>query len=429
MTNPRHPPPIDVLYLSYDGLMEPLGRSQVLPYLFSLAEQGIRMEVLSFEKSKDLGDSSQSLALEKDLLDLGIRWTRLVYHSRPKVLSTAFDMAVGSWTAFRHVHSTGARLVHARSYLPSLMSIIVKRLTGTRFIFDMRGFWPEERVEMGIFRNDGFLYRLTKFFEKRFFLEADRLIVLTHRAKKILMEAPALKGRSDQIEVIPCCVDTNRFQPQTPDVQLAARHELTGRLVVGNIGAVSSLYLVPQIFRFAFHLKQRLPRLKFVYLTRQDSTPLYRCAEQEGLMQEDILVAEASPENIPEWLSLFQLGIFFPKPCYATQAMCPTKLGEFLAAGVPVVTTSGVGDMDEILNNKRAGVLLRDFSEAELSAAATRVAKMLPIREETREDCRRVAVESFSLEQGSTQYLSVYRALLSAASNEAIPQKLSQKVS
>ncbi len=235
----RHSSPIDVLYLSYDGLMEPLGRSQVLPYLFSLAEQGIQLEVLSFEKPKDLRDSSGLLTLEKDLFDHGIFWTRLVYHRRPKLLSSAYDLAVGSWTALRRTHSAGARAVHARSYFPALIALIVKRLTGTRFVFDMRGFWPEERVEMGIFRKNGFLYRLTKFFEKRFFLKADRLIVLTQRAKKILMETRHLKARPDQIEVIPCCVDTMRFRSKAPSAQLAAQHGLTDKLVVGNIGAAS----------------------------------------------------------------------------------------------------------------------------------------------------------------------------------------------
>ncbi len=416
MTSQRHPPQIDVLYLSYDGLMEPLGQSQVLPYVYALAAQGVRLELLSFEKPKDVQDSSRLASLEEELGNHGVRWTRLAYHSRPKLLSTAFDFVVGSWTAYRRVLATDAQVVHARSYVPSLMAIIVKRLTGIQFVFDMRGFWPDERVELGIFGKDGFLYRLTKFFEKRFLLRANRTIVLTHKSRDILMESPHLKGRLDPIVVIPCCVDTSRFRPQTPSLQLTAQNDLTDNLVVGNIGAVNGMYLIPQTFRLAFHLKKRVPQLKFVYLTRQDPAPVYRCAIEQGLDREDVLVTQAYPSEIPEWLSLFQLGVFLLKPCYATQASCPTKLGEFLAAGVPVVTSAGVGDVEEILKDERAGTLVHDFSDKELASVAARVAEKLPVREELREACRRVAAEHFGLETGCARYLSVYRTLLSPSS-------------
>src|SRR4051794_20204501 len=43
-------PMTSVLYITYDGLTDPLGRSQVLPYLTGLAERGHRITVLSCEK-------------------------------------------------------------------------------------------------------------------------------------------------------------------------------------------------------------------------------------------------------------------------------------------------------------------------------------------------------------------------------------------
>ena len=39
-----------VLYLSHTGLTEPLGRSQVLPYVLGLARRGWDFTILSFEK-------------------------------------------------------------------------------------------------------------------------------------------------------------------------------------------------------------------------------------------------------------------------------------------------------------------------------------------------------------------------------------------
>ena len=39
-----------VLYLSYDGALEPLGQSQVVPYLVGLAARGAAITLVSFEK-------------------------------------------------------------------------------------------------------------------------------------------------------------------------------------------------------------------------------------------------------------------------------------------------------------------------------------------------------------------------------------------
>ena len=39
----------NILYLSYDGMTDPLGQSQVLPYLAGLSKKGFRFHLISFE--------------------------------------------------------------------------------------------------------------------------------------------------------------------------------------------------------------------------------------------------------------------------------------------------------------------------------------------------------------------------------------------
>ena len=40
-----------VLYLSYDGMTDPLGQSQVIPYLSHISEN-FKITIISFEKKK-----------------------------------------------------------------------------------------------------------------------------------------------------------------------------------------------------------------------------------------------------------------------------------------------------------------------------------------------------------------------------------------
>lgn len=39
-----------VLFISYNGMLEPLGQTQVLPYLRELAKRSVKFILLSFEK-------------------------------------------------------------------------------------------------------------------------------------------------------------------------------------------------------------------------------------------------------------------------------------------------------------------------------------------------------------------------------------------
>ena len=43
---------LKVLYCTYDGLLDPLGQSQILPYLFKFKSFIYKLNVISFEKKK-----------------------------------------------------------------------------------------------------------------------------------------------------------------------------------------------------------------------------------------------------------------------------------------------------------------------------------------------------------------------------------------
>src|SRR3954469_18515716 len=118
-----------VLYISYDGILEPLGQGQVLAYLDQLAGE-FDIRLISFEKKRDRKDRAQMQAMRERLGAAGIDWVALAHHKTPSGPATAYDIAIGTfvalWLAVRH----RVQLVHVRSYVPALMGLIVKRLTG-----------------------------------------------------------------------------------------------------------------------------------------------------------------------------------------------------------------------------------------------------------------------------------------------------------
>jgi len=71
-------------------------------------------------------------------------------------------------------------IVHARSYVASVIALFLKKFTNVGFVFDMRGFWADERVDGGLWRPDSPLFRVAKWFERQFLLAADDVVSLTH---------------------------------------------------------------------------------------------------------------------------------------------------------------------------------------------------------------------------------------------------------
>ena len=125
--NPEH-----ILYLTYDGIADPLGQSQILPYLNGLAALVYRFKLISFEKSEEFDSVRQSM-------EPNITWHTLKYHKKPLIFSTIYDV----WILWKHakmlIHQDKSiTIVHCRSYITSLIGLELKRRYSVKFIFDMR---------------------------------------------------------------------------------------------------------------------------------------------------------------------------------------------------------------------------------------------------------------------------------------------------
>src|SRR5882724_11810733 len=135
-----------VLYISYTGMLDPLGQSQVLPYLRELAKRGILFTLISFERAAMLDECGleRCETLRRQLAADNINWHWLRYHQKPSLPATAYDVAVGIRFALQLVKRGRIELVHARSHIPATIALALKKRTGIKMIFDLRGLMAEE---------------------------------------------------------------------------------------------------------------------------------------------------------------------------------------------------------------------------------------------------------------------------------------------
>ena len=392
-----------ILYISYDGMLEPLGQSQVLAYQEKLSSTN-KITVLSFEKRQDWQDKASLGRMRARMKAAGITWVPLTYHKRPTAPATAFDILAGTCVALWIVLRHRKKVVHVRSYVPATMGWIVTRLTGAKFLFDIRGFWADERVEGGIWPANSRLYRYAKYLERRFFLAADQVVTLTHASKREIEKFNYLRGRVPPVEVIPTCADLEMFKPLGLDCPAV--------FTLGYLGSVGSWYLFDEVVACFKILLEHEPLARLLIVNRGEHQSILESLQRGGVERARVSLESAEHRDVPKFIGRMSAAAAIIKPVYSKIASAPTKLAEYLGCGVPCLGNDRVGDMAEILEDNRVGVALTDFSDGDRRAAVTRLLEL--VREpQTRQRCVETARSLFSLDGGVALYRDIYNRLSS----------------
>jgi len=406
---------IPVLYISYDGMTDPLGQSQVIPYLEGLAERGFLFTLISFEKPERYTRLGKQISVQ--LQKSNIQWVPLTYHKSPPVLSTLYDLWKLKKLAKQLYKEHKYQIVHCRSYIASLTGVYLKQKYGLKFIFDMRGFWADERVEGGMWnlKNPAFklIYSYFKKKERQFLQQADYTIILTENAKQFI-ESQKIKGISP-VQVIPCCADLELFNPERIEERQIAdlRKELgikEDEFILLYLGSLGTWYKLDEMIRFYKSLLTYKPTAKFLIITKENQDNLLNEIQQMGVSADKVLIRSAERQEVPLYISLAHCGIFFYKTTFSRKATSPTKQGEIMGMGIPVICNKGVGDTADIIQNTASGVVIADFTEQNYAAVCATIDKLLAI---DKKDIRTAAESYYALEKGINAYGQVYDVLLS----------------
>jgi glycosyltransferase involved in cell wall biosynthesis len=403
------------LYVSYFGLREPLVQRQVLPYLTELARDLAGVSLLTFEPVHPARwNRSHRAALVAKLGQRGIGWSHLRYHKRPTLPATVLDILVGALRVARLARRDGISIVHCRGHVPMAMGTLAKKLCRVRLVFDIRGFMPEEYVDAGVWPADGLLYRLTKRVERRLLDAADAFVVLTERARRHLFaERRDTDALGRPLAVIPCCVDLRDFAAPDSTHVTRAKSSLgvEGRRVYVYAGQLGGWYLDDTLVAFLARVRSRDPATFAMILTPSPADGLTQKLVVRGFGDTNLLVRAVSPEQVPDCLLAADVGLSFIKPGFSKISSSPTKIGEYLAAGLPVVSTAGIGDVDELLAANRAGWLLRGFDDAAYDDAVGGIERLMTDRC-LRTRLRDVASQNLDLQSvGGPLYRRLYAQL------------------
>ncbi len=397
------------LYISYDGVLEPLGESQVVAYLEGLNGSDTRFTLLTFEKLQ-YETPEGIIEMRQRLGASNIQWIKLRYHKRPAVISTAYDIICGIISCLSIVKKEKIGVVHARSYVASLIALCLKKIFKVKFIFDMRGFWADERVEGRLWKGKGAVYKAAKYFEKCFFFNADEVVVLTEHAKGIIRK---WGYRTDNVSVIPCCANTNTFKFRSDfRDRIRQLHGLRDKFVFIHAGSLEYWYIKEHMLDYFSEAKKLVPNAHFLILAHCDKERILEFIQaKKDLSMSDFTIISARFSDMPGYLSAADAGLFFITPVFTKLASSPTKFAEYLSCGLPVIINDRIGDMEDYVIKNRVGVVIKNFCVDEYQKTFK---EFMDLKKDPglRDRCRRVACDNFGLETGVDKYLQVYSRLI-----------------
>ncbi len=398
------------LYICYFGVTQPLVRTQVIPYLQELVKGGYKVHLLTFEPDLKSEWTPAKIEAERSLLaEKGIAWQCLAYHKRPSAISTAWDIFAGTRHIRKQIDRDNIDLLHGRVHVPTLMGALARKFSRRKpkLLFDIRGFFPEEYVDAGVWPEDSMLFRAAKRVERWLMKESDGFVVLTEKARELI-----LGGEQRPVEVIPCCVD---FAERFPESVASSRDEMrtklgvAGRTVYAHVGALGGLYLTRELADFMAAARELDPRAFALFLTQSDPAELVSLLRDRGYTESDYFAGRVAPEEIPAYLSASDAGLSFVKATYATQSRSPTKIPEYLAAGLPIIANSGVGDVDELITGENVGILVDEFTHEAYQQALYKLRRLGYVAQR----CKDAARRRFDLDTvGGERYRRLYKNLL-----------------
>jgi glycosyltransferase involved in cell wall biosynthesis len=384
-----------------------------LPYLKGLSQKGYGITLLSCEKPER---EAQQEAIRQICQMAGIDWQPINYTRKPPVLSTLKDVRALKQKTLELHRAKKFDIIHCRSYISALVGQWMKKKYGVPYIFDMRGFWADERVDGGLWRLSNPLYKTVftyfKRKEKEFLESADAIVSLTHAAAHEIGSWPL--AQHQPIDVIPCCVDTDLFVPDHfgSEAQKKLKEELgipEDTCVLGYVGSLGTWYELPEMLQFFKAWLTARPDSIMLFVTTEPEEMILQEAMEQGVDTFRIRIASAGRKDVPVYISMMDYGIFFLKQVFSKKASSPVKQGELMAMGIPVICNAGVGDSDRIITQYASGVLVHDYSAPGYQQAIAAL-DHTPFDPSA---IRSGSIDYFDLQKGIESYARIYERLSS----------------
>ena len=366
----------DLTYVTTDSVDEGVGASQILPLLKRISQAGLRINLISFEKT------NPSEELKTLFSETNINWSPRDFRG--------FGTVPGITRFLRIVNSIPeSRVIHARSDIPAVASIFSRQ---GPILWDVRSLWADQRAFIESAPLKKRMIGSLRALESISSYGASAMSTLTSSIVPVLEERhkrlPVLRT------VVPTAVDLERYR-LNPKFPLAVKGLYSG--------TYNDYYDLDLSSEFIQQLRKSVSLEVHWARPRESNRSVLASGEDDSF--------EVTPGEMNDLIPSYSFGISICKldAGPSLKAAMPTKAAEFLACGRPIVINAGLGDLDRFVQEFNAGVVL-DGTAGDVRRKVDQLLNLLADRD-TPHRCRALAEKYFDIESGVEKYLDIYKKM------------------
>ncbi|MEK7723947.1 MAG: glycosyltransferase, partial [Acidobacteriota bacterium] len=177
------------------------------------------------------------------------------------------------------------------------------------------------------------------------------------------------------------------------------------------IGTVGGRYILDRIGAFVTVARKIRKNVKLQIYSKADTNLITQMLDEGGL-ERDAWTLEAVPyTEMPKRLTEHQAGLFFLTQGISEHGCSPTKIGEYWAVGLPVITSLGVSDTDDIIIRDNVGVIVKEHTEAAYQKAFLELCELLK-QKDLAGKCRKSAESHYALQPACERQFALYQHLV-----------------
>ncbi len=391
-----------ILFISDSSILNPILHSQGFPLLKILSTQ-YECSLLSFEYFKQRKNEKIKYEETKQKYKFFISFFNVEIggYPVPYLLNYFFS---GFLQAKKIIKRNKIDIIHARSLYPAIIGLFLKiRYQKIKLIYDNRGVFIQEQIYLGQWHKGGAKERVFKALEKLVLKKSDHVIVVSKVFYDLLLhDNPSLENLSVKISVIN---NKTYIVGEINSEDLEKRKNTNGIICIYS-GSSAKWQNIDEIFSFAQNCISKLDNFRFKILTYESGIFKKKISNYKEL-QKISKISEVSSGEVFDQLLSANFGLLLRENNIINNVSSPLKFAEYLAAGLPVVVSEGVGDTAEIINHYNVGVVIKghDFGPAIIKI------KELLKQPDIYSRCMKVAKEEFNIEDSFKAYENIYSNL------------------
>ena len=384
------------LFITWDGPQVSYLEGLFLPIFEGLAEHGHQFHVLQFTWA----EPERIAAAEALCRAVGVQYRAIKINQSLGPVGPLMTAIRGARHIKKAVRDWQIDTLMPRSLMPALATLAMRDRNGLRVIFDADGFSADEKVDFAGLSPSGLNYRVLRDIEAQMTRVADTVLTRTQAAIPILQARAGAGTDPSKYFVVTNGRSITPFYASHNDLDDSRDP------VISYVGSLGAKYCPETMLAVACAIRERLPELKFKIFTG-DGNNMEKAIAESGMSDPTwIIIDRVAPQDLQACLAGCDVALSFLKPAFSTRGVIPTKLGDYLLAGLPIIGSAGAGNTQPLID---AGVFFASDG-SNLDEIVDWVSlTVMKDRGAMRETCRKIGEEQFSISVSVARYLMAMR--------------------